>query len=131
MKPSCSWWTQRSPNSVFYGDASRSLSGLHAEKYLLHLVMLNQTDIWLYSPFSDWFGTKWKSVWFQINRKMVNTIWFGFDLIRFGKHFSVWQGRGASLVILALFWRCFPRRIRGELLRWLFLGRIELFLGRI
>ena len=28
------------------------------------------------------------SVWFQINRKMVNTIWFLFDLIRLRKHFS-------------------------------------------
>ena len=26
---------------------------------------------------------------FQINRKMVNTIWFRVDLIRFGKYFSV------------------------------------------
>ena len=33
-------------------------------------------EIRLYLPLSDWFGTKWKSVWFQINRKMVNTIWF-------------------------------------------------------
>ena len=37
----------------------------------------------------NWFGTKRTSVWFQINRKMVNTIWFGFDLIRFWKYFFV------------------------------------------
>ena len=30
-------------------------------------------------------GTKRTSVWFHINRKMVNTIWFLFDLIRFRK----------------------------------------------
>ena len=35
------------------------------------------------------FGTKRKSVWFQINRKMLNTIWFQIDLIRFRKDFSV------------------------------------------
>ena len=29
------------------------------------------------------------SVWFPINRKMVNTIWFRFDLIRFWKDISV------------------------------------------
>ena len=38
------------------------------------------TEIRLYLPFSDWLGTKWTSVWFQINRKMVNRIWFRFDL---------------------------------------------------
>ena len=38
---------------------------------------------------SDWLGTKRTSVWFQINRKMVNTIWFRVDLIRFRKDFSV------------------------------------------
>ena len=27
-------------------------------------------------PFSDWFKMKRMSIWFQINRKMVNTIWF-------------------------------------------------------
>ena len=37
----------------------------------------------LYLPFSDWFGTKRTYVWFQINLKVVNTIWFKFDLIRF------------------------------------------------
>jgi len=37
----------------------------------------------LYLPFSDWFWIKRTSVWFQINQKMVYTIWFRFDLIRF------------------------------------------------
>ena len=31
-------------------------------------------------PFSDWFGTKWYFFWFQIIRKMVNTIHFPIDL---------------------------------------------------
>ena len=51
--------------------------------------LFNQIEIKLYLPFSNWFGTKWTSVWFQINRKIVNTIWFRFDLIRFQKYFSV------------------------------------------
>ena len=40
---------------------------------------------------SDWFGTKRKSVWIQINRKMVNTIWLRVDSIWFGKDFSVYS----------------------------------------
>ena len=54
-------------------------------------ILLNQTEIRLYLPFSDWFGTKLTSVWFQINRNMVNTIWYRFDLIRFGKDISVYR----------------------------------------
>ena len=52
-------------------------------------IWLNQTGIRLYIPFSDWFGTKRTSAWFQINRKIVNTVWFWFDSIRFRKDFSV------------------------------------------
>ena len=52
-------------------------------------ILLNETEIRLYLPFSDWFGSKRRSVWFQINRKMVNTIRFQFHLIRFRKDFSV------------------------------------------
>ena len=33
--------------------------------------------------------TKRRSVWFKINRKMVKTIEFRFDLIRYPKYFSV------------------------------------------
>ena len=58
------------------------------QRYLFE-ILLNQTEIRLYLPFSDWFWTKRTSVWFQINRKIVSTIWFRFDLIRFGKDFSV------------------------------------------
>ena len=39
-------------------------------------ILLSKTVIRLYLSFSDWFGSKRKSVWLQINRKMVNTIWF-------------------------------------------------------
>ena len=55
----------------------------------LFKILLNQTEIRLYLPFSNWFGTKWTFVWFQINRKMVNTIWLRFNLIKFWKDFSV------------------------------------------
>ena len=46
-------------------------------------ILLNQTEIRLYLQFSDWLETKRTYVWFQINWKMINTIWFLFDLIRF------------------------------------------------
>ena len=46
-------------------------------------ILFNQPEVKLYLPFSDWFGTKLTSVWFRINRKLVNTIWFRFDLKRF------------------------------------------------
>ena len=52
-------------------------------------ILFNQTDIRLYLPVSNWFGTKRTSVSFQINRNMVNIIWFQVGLIRFGKYFSV------------------------------------------
>ena len=45
-------------------------------------ILLYQTEIRLYLPFSDLFGTKRTSISFQSNRCMVNTIWFGLDLIR-------------------------------------------------
>ena len=51
-------------------------------------ILLNQTEIRLYLPFSDLFGTKKTSAWFRINRKMLNTIWFRYDLVRFRKDFS-------------------------------------------
>ena len=39
-------------------------------------ILLNLIEIRLYISFSDWFQIKQMSVWFQINWKMVNTIWF-------------------------------------------------------
>ena len=52
-------------------------------------IIINQPEIRLYLPFSGWFVSKRTSVWIQINRKMVTTIWFRVDLIRFQKYFSV------------------------------------------
>ena len=51
-------------------------------------ILLDQTKIRFYLPFSNLFGTKRTSVGFQINRKMVNTIWLQFDWIRFRRDFS-------------------------------------------
>ena len=58
----------------------------------LFQILLNQTDIRLYLRCTDRFGSNRTSAWFQIIRKMVNTIWFRFDLIRFRKDFSVRSG---------------------------------------
>ena len=58
------------------------LSCAHTQKNLFE-ILLNQPDIRFYLPFSDWYGTKRTSVWFQINWKTINTIWFRVDLIRF------------------------------------------------
>ena len=52
-------------------------------------ILLNQPEIKSHSPFSDWIGTKRKSVWFQVNRKVIITIWCRVDLIRLRKYFSV------------------------------------------
>ena len=61
-----------------------------SSEWIFHPMYIRCIFIRLYMPFSDWFGTKQTvSVWFQINRCMVNTIWFQFDLIRYKKDFSV------------------------------------------
>ena len=52
-------------------------------------ILWNESEIRSCVPFSDWFGTKRTFLWLQINRKMVNTISFRVDLIRFKKYFSV------------------------------------------
>ena len=65
-------------------DASH-LDNLHRE------ILLNQTEIRLYLPCADWFGSKRTSVWIQIIRCMVNTIWFRFNSIIFRKDFLVYN----------------------------------------
>ena len=53
-----------------------------------HRNLQNWSVIILYLPVSDWFGNKRTCQFvFQINLKMVNTIWFRFDLIRFRKKY--------------------------------------------
>ena len=71
----------------------RSNRCFYAQRNLFE-ILLNHTELRLYLPFSDWFGTKWTSVWFQINRQIVNTIWFRFDSIIFRKDFCVCQSSG-------------------------------------
>ena len=53
-------------------------------------ILLNQPEIRLCLQFSDRFGSERKSVWIQINRKMVNTTWLRVGLIRFRKYLFVW-----------------------------------------
>ena len=67
-------------------------------------ILLNQPEIRFYSPFSDWFGTKQTSVWFKINRNMVNTIRFRFDLIRIRKKFSACRIQLAGCIIWMRLW---------------------------
>ena len=45
---------------------------LHAQKSKQD----SRWKLWLYLPFSDWFGTKRSPVRLKIDRLMVNTIWF-------------------------------------------------------
>ena len=74
--------------------SSRVLCGLNGvetsctQGYLFE-ILLNQSEFRLYITFNDWYQTKQMSVWFQINRKIVYTIWIRVDLIRFRKDFSV------------------------------------------
>ena len=63
-------------------------SSIHTPRTIFE-ILLNQTVIRLYLKFADWFGIKWTSACFQINRKIVNIIKIWFDLIRFRKVFSV------------------------------------------
>ena len=53
----------------------------YTQRNLFEIFLLNQPEIRLYLLFSDWFRSKRKSVWIQISREMVNTIWFRFYLI--------------------------------------------------
>ena len=66
-----------------------SNSSLHTQRNLFQ-IFLNEIKIRLYLLFSDRFGTKRTSVWFQINLKMVNTISFWFDLKKILRVFSVY-----------------------------------------
>ena len=72
------------PDAGGGGCMAAVFEGKCTERNLFEILII-QTDIRLYLPFSDWFGTKRTSFWFQINRKMVNTVWFRFDLVEFEK----------------------------------------------
>ena len=81
--PVSNWCVRAIPNLSY---SRRKIAG--TRRNILE-ILSNQTEIRLYLPRTDSFGTKQTpSVWFQINRCTVNTIWFWFDLIRFRKDFS-------------------------------------------
>ena len=60
---------------------------VHTEKSFRNLVKSNWNQIVF--TISRMIWNQRTSVWFQVNRCMVNTIWFQFDLTRFRKDFSV------------------------------------------
>ena len=47
--------------------------------------------------FSNWFGPNGILFGSKPKQKILNTIWFRFDLIRFWKDFSVWRNRGPNV----------------------------------
>ena len=70
-------------------NPSYTYRNLHTETYFRNRIKSNRNLI-VFLPCTDWFGIKRTlSLRFQINLKMVNTIWFRFDLARFWTHFSV------------------------------------------
>ena len=77
-------------------------SWIHTEKYFQNFIKLNRNQIVF--TISDHFKTKRTSVWFQINRIMVNTIWFRLDFIRFLKDFSVCGRKDSHDWILFSLW---------------------------
>ena len=99
-------------------------------------ILLNLLEIWLYLAFCDWFGTKRTSVWFQINLKMLNTIWFRVDLIRFRNNFSVcrslsqkrrawtshWHPRKLHLSCSVLTRMCFAILFKVPVFNWSEIG---------
>ena len=64
---------------------------VHTHKYFPNRIISirNQIVFIVHRLILDSNGTDSVRLLFQINRKMANTIWFAFDLIRFAKDFSV------------------------------------------
>ena len=94
------------------------------QRYLFW-ILLNQPEIRLYLPFSDWFGSKRTSVWIQINRKMVNTIWFRVDLTRCKKYFSVCVYKNTLLLFRRKEALALRNIFRASLARSYFLSEIR------
>ena len=63
-------------------------SAIHTEKSFRNIIKSNRNQIVFTIFWLIWNQTEVRLL-FQINRKMVNTIWFRVDLIRFRKNFSV------------------------------------------
>jgi len=74
------------PRNGIHFSVCRGL--LHAYESFSNLVKSTGNQI-LFTIHRLIWNSKRMSVWFRINRKMVNTIWFRFDLTRFGKVFAV------------------------------------------
>ena len=74
-----SWHLARAP--LLWTEVQQPLS-LSLDISFRNLIKLKQNQIVFII-----FRLIW-NVWFQINRKMINTIWFRNDLIRFRKHMS-------------------------------------------
>ena len=87
--PSCRGVHRGPPNTPNYTSQRADVNLSSHTKWIVFEILLNYTKIRLYLPFSDWFGSKQTSFWFQINLKMVNTIGFQFDLLRFRKYLSL------------------------------------------
>ena len=95
-------------------NRGEKLEMTYTQRYLFEL-LLNQTDIRLYSSFSNWFGTRRTSVWFKINRKMLNTIWFPEWFNKISKRFLTQRSRLPPFVKFYGIWLRFQFSIDLEL----------------
>ena len=87
--------------AIFILLPSNNNNRIHTQKNRL-LILAESTGKRLYLPFSVRFGTKRNSDWFQINRKIVNTIWLLPNLTILRKYFSVCTHRGACMQIIVV-----------------------------
>ena len=71
------------------GFASNGVS--HTETIFWNLIKSKRNQI-LFTMHRLIWNSKWIFIWLQINRKMVNRIWFRFDSKRFRKNVSVCAG---------------------------------------
>ena len=78
---------------------SELLENIHTHTEKFFWILLNQSKIRLYLPFSDWFGSKRNSVWIQFNRKMVNAIWFPVDFTKLKKYSHVCTNQNVSNIV--------------------------------
>ena len=90
-------------NKILFHSKSRKIS-ISQRKHKRYLNKSNRIHI-VFTIFQLIWNQTYVHL-FQINRKMVNTIWFRFDLIRFRKHFPalrVHKGatrRGPGFIII-------------------------------
>ena len=78
-------------NMCYYHDKNNCFEMavfVHTEKSFRNLIKSTRNQI-VFTMHRLIWNSKRTSVWFQLNRKMVNTIWFRFDLIIFRKNFKI------------------------------------------